>query len=66
MKGSEYECMTNSHETECPSSMYDTQLEFGYCLPSGDDVQVALEKIWEQINEQSSIGTYLVELQNCW
>jgi len=32
------DCMTNEDEPDCPSSLYDTQLEFGYCLPEGDDV----------------------------
>jgi hypothetical protein len=66
MKQAEYECKTNTDETECPTSYYDTQLEFGYCLPNGDDVQEALTQIWKQINEQSSFGKYLNELQNCW
>lgn len=42
MQGDELECMTNEDETSCPRSKYDTELEFGYCLPAGDDVQEAL------------------------
>ena len=60
------DCKTNADESECPKSKYDTQLELGYCLPTGEDVQAILKKIYEQVNEESSIGTYLNELQNCW
>ena len=66
MQGVAADCMTNEDEPECPTSYYDTDLEFGYCLPTGEDVQAALEQIYEQINEQSNIGKYFVELQNCW
>ena len=62
----EYDCMPNEDEPECPKSFYDTQLEFGYCLPEGDDVQAALKQIYDQLNEQSGFGKYLVEIQNCW
>jgi len=43
--------MTNEDEPECPTSDYDTELEFGYCLPTGDDVQAALAMIYKQIDE---------------
>lgn len=34
--------MTNEDEPDCEDAMYDTELQFGYCLPTGDDVQEAL------------------------
>ena len=41
-KGNPSLCMTNEDEPECEDAMYDTELQFGYCLPAGDDVQEAL------------------------
>ena len=39
LKDAELDCKTNDHETECPESYYDTYLEYGYCIPTGDQVQ---------------------------
>lgn len=66
MQQADFDCKTNAHETSCPKSYYDTALEYGYCLPTGDDVQAALEQIYKQVNEQSGMGKYLTELQSCW
>ena len=41
-KDEEVDCKINDHEPECPKTYYDTELEFGYCLPTGEDVQEAL------------------------
>ena len=51
LKDTAPDCMTNEDEPECPTSYYDTELEFGYCLPTGDDVQAALAMIYKQIDE---------------
>jgi hypothetical protein len=59
-------CMTNTDEDECPKTYYETQLNYGYCIPAGEEVEAALAKILEEVNEQSSFGKYLNELQNCW
>lgn len=66
MKGADFDCKTNDDEKECPKSFYDTSLQYGYCIPAGDDVQVALNQIYEQVNAQSGLGKYFTELQNCW
>ena len=62
LKDADLDCMTNADETECPKSSYDTYLEFGYCVPTGDDVKEALKKIYEDLNEQSGIGMYITEV----
>jgi hypothetical protein len=66
LKDADLDCKTNDQEPSCPKSEYDTHLEYGYCIPAGDEVQAALQKIYDDINEQSGMGKYLTELQNCW
>lgn len=44
------------------TAMYDTELEFGYCLPTKEDSKEAYDMIQAEVNKQSNFGKYLIEL----
>jgi hypothetical protein len=65
-KGEDYNdfCKTNTDVTNCNfmTAMYDTELEFGYCLPTKEDSKEAYDMIQAEVNKQSNFGKYLIEL----
>ena len=61
-------CKTNTDITSCNqlTVLYDTELDFGYCMPTKEDSAEAYKTIQEEVEKQSGMGKYLVELQSCW
>jgi hypothetical protein len=35
-------------------------------MPTRESAEAVLEKIEEEMNEKSSFGKYILDLQNCW
>jgi hypothetical protein len=60
------DCKTNANVTSCESMLYDTELLYGYCMPSRESAEKMLLKIEEEMNKESNFGKYVLDLQNCW
>ena len=52
--------------TDCPLSKYDTELLFGYCLPSRETAKDVLLIVSEELNSKANFGKYFAEITECW
>ena len=61
-------CKTNADVTDCNAftAMYDTEPMMRYCLPTKEDSLEAYNYIQEEIDKQSGMGQFVIQLQESW
>ena len=64
--GDKMDCLPTMDDTSCPFAYFGTERTVTYCLPGYNETSEAIDLLYEQLNEQYNLGSYIVDIAGSW